>query len=227
MPITTAPLLPPPPGHQPRPSPRMCLAEEADEQQSLIGINSRFLWLITRRELTFDSNDLQGHPVVEFYHRRLDLGNGLAVFLEAWNIKKKEQQVINNKYGHTSHTLNLLREYDGYWLIRLSFRKYPLLPKGQRRIGRYGPRWYDNIKTDLQELGWEVVYSVDLDRDRDKWRVDVKAVMNLRVPQSAGNSVTTSETCHLFKKNSVSSIQCLLVVSSLPSVYQWLGHLPI
>jgi hypothetical protein len=29
------------------------------------------------RALTFDSNDLQGHLVVEFYHRRLGLGNGL------------------------------------------------------------------------------------------------------------------------------------------------------
>jgi hypothetical protein len=43
-------------------------------------------------------------------------------------------------------------------------------------------RWEDNIKMDLQELGWGDMEWIDLAEDRDKWRALVNAVMNLRVP---------------------------------------------
>jgi len=38
-----------------------------------------------------------------------------------------------------------------------------------------------NIKMDLEEVEWEGVQWTDLAQDRDKWRVVVNAVMNLRV----------------------------------------------
>jgi hypothetical protein len=50
-------------------------------------------------------------------------------------------------------------------------------PEGERPLGRSGRRWGDNIKMDLQEVGW-----IDLAQDRDRWRALVNTVMNLRVP---------------------------------------------
>jgi len=39
----------------------------------------------------------------------------------------------------------------------------------------------DNIKVDLQEVGWGMDW-IYLAQDRDRWRALVKGVMNLRVP---------------------------------------------
>jgi hypothetical protein len=49
-------------------------------------------------------------------------------------------------------------------------------------LGRSRRRWVDNIKMDLKEVGREGRDCIDLAQDRDRWRVHVKAVMNLRVP---------------------------------------------
>ena len=40
----------------------------------------------------------------------------------------------------------------------------------------------DNIKMDLQELGFGVMDWIDMAQDRDAWRALVNAVMNHRVP---------------------------------------------
>jgi hypothetical protein len=50
-------------------------------------------------------------------------------------------------------------------------------PEGKRPLGRPRRRWEDNIKMDLQEVGCG-----GMDRDTDRWRAVVNAVMNLRVP---------------------------------------------
>jgi hypothetical protein len=52
-------------------------------------------------------------------------------------------------------------------------------PEG--RLGRPGRRCEDNIKMDLQELGWGMDW-IELAEDTDRWRAVVNAVMNLRVP---------------------------------------------
>ena len=54
--------------------------------------------------------------------------------------------------------------------------------KGNRPLGKPRRRWKDNIKTDLQEVGYEGMNWIDLAQDMDRWRALVKAVMNLRVP---------------------------------------------
>jgi hypothetical protein len=61
---------------------------------------------------------------------------------------------------------------------RLLVRK----PEGKRPIGTPRPRWVDNIKMDLSDIGWGDVDWIGLAQDRDKWRAPVNAVMNLRVP---------------------------------------------
>jgi hypothetical protein len=55
-------------------------------------------------------------------------------------------------------------------------------PEGKRPLGKPRRRWLDNIKLDLLEIGWGGVDWIGLAQDRDKWRVLVNAVMNLRFP---------------------------------------------
>jgi hypothetical protein len=54
--------------------------------------------------------------------------------------------------------------------------------KGRRPFGRPRHRWQDNIKINLQEVGWEGVDWIGMAEDRDRWWALVNAVMNLRVP---------------------------------------------
>jgi hypothetical protein len=41
-------------------------------------------------------------------------------------------------------------------------------PEGRRPLGRPRRRWDDNIKMDLQELGWGGMDWIDMAQDRDK-----------------------------------------------------------
>jgi hypothetical protein len=41
-------------------------------------------------------------------------------------------------------------------------------PEGKRPLGRPRPRWVDNIKIDVRELGWDVMDWIDLAQDRDQ-----------------------------------------------------------
>jgi hypothetical protein len=55
-------------------------------------------------------------------------------------------------------------------------------PEGRRPLGRPRRRWWDNIRMDLEEVGWVDVDCVGLAQDRDRWRALVNSVLNLRVP---------------------------------------------
>ena len=65
-------------------------------------------------------------------------------------------------------------------------------PERRRPPGRPRRRWEDNIKMDLREVGWWGIGWIDLAQDRDWWRALVNAVMNLQVPQNAGNFLNSS-----------------------------------
>jgi hypothetical protein len=55
-------------------------------------------------------------------------------------------------------------------------------PEGRRPLGRPRHKREDNIKMDLQEVGWGAMEWIDMAQDRDRWLAVVNAVMNLRVP---------------------------------------------
>jgi len=55
-------------------------------------------------------------------------------------------------------------------------------PEGKTPLGRPRRRWEDNIKMDLQEMGFGGVDWIELAQDRDRWWALVTAVMNMRVP---------------------------------------------
>ena len=59
-------------------------------------------------------------------------------------------------------------------------------PEGKRPRGT--PRWEDNIKMDLQEVGGGCEDWMELAQDRDRWRALVSTVMNLRVTKMRGIS---------------------------------------
>jgi hypothetical protein len=54
-------------------------------------------------------------------------------------------------------------------------------PEGKRPLGRPRRRWEDGIRMDLREIGWRNVECIQLAQDRDRWRLLVNTVMNLRV----------------------------------------------
>ena len=54
--------------------------------------------------------------------------------------------------------------------------------EGKRLLGRPRRRWEDNIKMDLQEVGYGGMDWMELVQDMDRWRALVNAVMNLGVP---------------------------------------------
>ena len=55
-------------------------------------------------------------------------------------------------------------------------------PEQKRPLGRPRRRWEDNIKMDLQEVGFGGIDWNEMAQDRDRWRALVNDVMKLRVP---------------------------------------------
>jgi len=53
--------------------------------------------------------------------------------------------------------------------------------EGKGPLGRPRRGWVDNIRMDLQEVGFGYMDWIVLVQDRDRWRTLVSAVMNLRV----------------------------------------------
>ena len=58
-------------------------------------------------------------------------------------------------------------------------------------LGRPRYRWDNNIKMSLQEVGWESRNVLLWLRIRDRWQALVNVAMNLRVPHTAGNFLTS------------------------------------
>ena len=72
-------------------------------------------------------------------------------------------------------------------VIRLLVRK----PKGKRPHERHRCRWEDNIKMDLKKVGCGGMDWIELAQDSDRLPVRVNEIMNVRVPENAGNFLTS------------------------------------
>jgi hypothetical protein len=70
-------------------------------------------------------------------------------------------------------------------------RDFVQKPKGKGSYFKPICRWDNNIKMDLKNMGREDVDCIDVDEDKDKWRALVNTDMHLRVPQNAGNFLTS------------------------------------
>ena len=54
------------------------------------------------------------------------------------------------------------------------------MSEGKSPLGRPSPRWNDNIKVDLQEVGWGGRDWIELPGAGDRWPALVNAATNLR-----------------------------------------------
>ncbi|KAJ4444961.1 hypothetical protein ANN_06760 [Periplaneta americana] len=66
-------------------------------------------------------------------------------------------------------------------ILRNAYRVLVGRPEGNRPLGRPRRIWEDNIKMDLREVGYNDREWINLAQDRDRWRANVRAAMNLRV----------------------------------------------
>jgi len=55
-------------------------------------------------------------------------------------------------------------------------------PEGRRPLGRPRRKCVDNIRMDLEEVGFGNMDCIGLAQDRERWRTLVSSVINLRVP---------------------------------------------
>jgi hypothetical protein len=69
---------------------------------------------------------------------------------------------------------------------RNAYRVLVRKPEGKRSLGRPRHRWVDNVKIDLRDIGWNGMDWINLAQNRDRWRVLVNMVVNLRVPDNSG-----------------------------------------
>jgi hypothetical protein len=58
----------------------------------------------------------------------------------------------------------------------------------------------DNIKMDLREIGWDGIDWIEMAQNRDQWRALLNTVINLRVPQNAGNFLSSCIICGLSRR---------------------------
>jgi len=65
---------------------------------------------------------------------------------------------------------------------RSAYRVLVGKPERKRPLGRTRRRWEDNMKMDLQEVGFGGMDWIDLSQDTESWQALVIVIINLLVP---------------------------------------------
>jgi hypothetical protein len=105
----------------------------------------------------------------------------------AW--RKLQNEELNDLYFLTN-TVRVVKSRRMRWLGHVAcmgeergvHRVLVGKPEGKRPLGRPSPRWEDNIKMDLQELGGGRGNWMELAQVRDRWRTLVSMVRDFRAP---------------------------------------------
>jgi hypothetical protein len=69
--------------------------------------------------------------------------------------------------------------------VRNTYKTLVGKPEGKRLFRRSRRKREDNIRMDVREIGWDIVYWIHLTRYMDQWRAFVNTVMNIRFAKEA------------------------------------------
>ena len=64
---------------------------------------------------------------------------------------------------------------------RIAFKILTCKLAGKRTLRRLRRRWEENVRMDLREISISTVSLLELDKDRNYWRILVNVALNLRV----------------------------------------------
>jgi hypothetical protein len=79
----------------------------------------------------------------------------------------------------------------------------------KRPLGRRRRRWVNNTKMDLRKIGWGGMDCIDLSQDRDQWKVLVNTIMNFRILQNAGKSMSSCTTGGFSRRAQLHEVGCV------------------
>jgi hypothetical protein len=106
--------------------------------------------------------------------------------------RKLHNEELHDLYSSPS-IIRIIKSRRMRWVGHVARMEKRLLvgkPEGKRPLGRPRRRWVDNINIDIRDVGSSGMDWFDLIQDRGQWRALVNTVMNLRVPQTTGRSLS-------------------------------------